>query len=60
MQAARNRAAEAVKGVVEHWKNGKKASKPHLTSRSASYDARTVTVNDDHYTLATIDSIPRC
>jgi len=55
VQAARNRAAEAVKGVVERWKDGKKASRPHFTSRFASYDARTVTVNDDHCTLATID-----
>ena len=55
VQAARNRAAEAVKGVVARWKKGKKASKPHFTSRFASYDARTVTVNDDHATLATID-----
>ena len=29
VQAARNRAAEAVKGVVERWKQGEKASKPH-------------------------------
>jgi len=55
VQAARNRAAEAVKGCVERWKKGKKASKPHFTSRFASYDARTGTVNDDHATLATID-----
>ena len=55
VQAARNRAAEAVKGCVERWKNGKKASKPHFTSQFASYDARTVTVNNDHATLATID-----
>ncbi|MCL9814549.1 RNA-guided endonuclease InsQ/TnpB family protein [Natranaeroarchaeum aerophilus] len=55
VQAARNRGAEAVKGVVERWKEGKKASKPEFTSRFASYDARTVTVNDDHATLATID-----
>jgi putative transposase len=55
VQAARNRAAEAVKGVVERWKEGKKASKPLFTSRFASYDARTITVNDDYCTLATID-----
>ncbi|WP_312907590.1 RNA-guided endonuclease InsQ/TnpB family protein [Natronosalvus caseinilyticus] len=55
VQAARNRAAEAVKGVIERWKEGKKASKPEFRSRFASYDARTVTVNDDHATLATID-----
>jgi len=53
VQAARNRAAEAVKGVIQRWKEGKKASKPHFTSRFASYDARTVTVNADHATLAT-------
>ncbi len=46
VQAARNHAAEAVKGCVERWKQGKKASKPHFTSRFASYDARTVTIND--------------
>ena len=55
VQAARNRAAEAVKGVIERWKEGKKASKPEFSSRFASYDARTVTVNGDHATLATID-----
>ncbi len=55
VQTARNRAAEAVDGVVQRWKQGKKASKPEFTARFASYDARTVTVNDDHVTLATID-----
>jgi len=55
VQAARNRAAEAVKGVVERWKEGKNASKPQFTSRFASYGARTLTVNDDYATLATID-----
>jgi putative transposase len=55
VQAARNRAAEAVDGVIERWKAGKTASKPTFTSRFASYDTRTVTVNDDHATLATID-----
>jgi len=55
VQAARSCAAEAVDGVVKRWKNGDKASKPHFTSRFARYDARTVTINDDHCTLATID-----
>ena len=54
VQAARNRAAEAVNGCVERWKEGKNASKPHVTSRFASYDARTVTVNDDHATLGVL------
>ena len=30
VQAARNKAADACKSVVARWKNGKKASKPHL------------------------------
>jgi hypothetical protein len=33
VQAARNRAAEADKGVIERWKEGKIASKPHFTQR---------------------------
>jgi len=33
--AARNRDAEAVKGVVERWKQGEKASKPHFTYRDS-------------------------
>jgi len=43
------------KAVSNAGRKAKKASKPHFTSRFASYDARTGTVNDDHATLATID-----
>jgi hypothetical protein len=32
VQAARNKAADACKGVVERWKQAKQASKPSMTS----------------------------
>ena len=53
VQAARNKAADACKSVVERWKLGKKASKPHFTSPHVVYDHRTVTFYDDHVSLAT-------
>ena len=37
VQAARNKAAEACKSVVARWKNGKKASKPRMTSPHVVY-----------------------
>jgi putative transposase len=55
VQAARNKAAEACKSVVERWKNGKKASKPQFTSRHVVYDHRTATFHDGHVSLATTD-----
>ena len=55
VQAARNRAADACKSVVERWKQGKKASKPHTTSPHIVYDHRTATFYDDYVSLATID-----
>ena len=41
VQAARNKAAEACKSVVERRKQGKKASMPHFTSPHLVYDHRT-------------------
>jgi transposase len=55
VQAARNKAAEACKSVVERWKNGKKASKPTFTSPHIVYDHRTATFHDDYVSLATTD-----
>ena len=55
VQAARNKAAEACKSVVERWKQGKKASMPHFTSPHLVYDHRTATFHDDYVSLATID-----
>ncbi len=55
VQNARNKAAEACKSVVKHWKNGKKASKPRMTSPHVVYDHRTATFHDDYVSLATTD-----
>jgi IS605 OrfB family transposase len=55
VQAARNKAAEACKSVVARWENGKKASKPRMTSPHVVYDHRTATFHDDYVSLATTD-----
>jgi len=55
VQAARNKAAEACKSVVERWKQGKKASKPSMTSPHVVYDHRTAAFHDDYVSLATIE-----
>jgi IS605 OrfB family transposase len=55
VQAARNKAADACKSVVEQWKQGKKASKPRFTSPHVVYDHRTATFHDEYVSLATVD-----
>jgi transposase, IS605 OrfB family, central region len=55
VQAARNKAADACKSVVEKWKRGKKASMPHFTSPHLVYDHRTATFHDKYVSLATVD-----
>ena len=55
VQAARNKAAEACKSVVEKWKQGKKASMPNFTSPHVVYDHRTATFHDEYVSLATTD-----
>jgi len=55
VQAARNKAAEACKSVVEKWKQGKKASMPHFTSPHLVYDHRTATFHDGYVSLATVN-----
>jgi IS605 OrfB family transposase len=55
VQAARNKAAEACKSVVQKWKQGKKASMPHFTSPHVVYDHRTATFHDEYVSLATIN-----
>ena len=55
VQAARNKAADACKGVVKKWKQGKKASMPHFTSPHVVYDHRTATFHDEYVSLATTD-----
>ena len=56
VQAARNKAADACKSVVAQWKQGKKASKPRFTSRSMTFDRRTLTVfpEQEKITLTTL------
>ena len=55
VQAARNKAAEACKGVVAKWKQGKKSSMPQFTTPHLVYDHRTATFHDEYVSLATID-----
>jgi len=55
VQSARNRAAEAIKGVVARWQNGKEASQPHFTTPSVRYDKRSATFHDDHVSLSTVN-----
>ena len=54
VQAARSRAAEALKSVVAKWKQGKNASLPHFTSPFLDYDKRSATFHDDHASLSTV------
>lgn len=54
VQAARSRAAEALKSVVAKCKRGKKASLPHFTSPFLEYDKRSATFHDDHASLSTV------
>ncbi len=55
VQSARNKAAEAIRGVVARWKNGKKASQPHFTTPSVRYDKRSATFHDDYVSLSTVN-----
>ncbi|GAB7095454.1 RNA-guided endonuclease TnpB family protein [Halolamina litorea] len=55
VQSARNRAAEAIRGVVARWQNGKKASQPHFTTPSIRYDKRSATFHDDYVSLSTVN-----
>jgi putative transposase len=55
VQNARNKAADAVQGVVARWKQGEYAGKPHISKPTVVYDKRCATFHDDHVSLATID-----
>jgi putative transposase len=55
VQSARNRAAEAIKGVVARWQNGKQASRPQFSTPSVRYDKRSATFHDDHVSLSTVE-----
>ena len=55
VQAARNKAAEAIKGVLARWKQGKRASQPHFTTFSVRYDKRSAAFYGDHVSLSTVN-----
>jgi IS605 OrfB family transposase len=54
VQAARTRAAEAIKSVLARWRQGKRASKPVFTAPSIRYDKRSATFHDGHVSIATV------
>jgi IS605 OrfB family transposase len=54
VQAARNRAVEALKSVVAQWLRGKYASLPRFTSPFLDYDKRSATFHDGHASLSTV------
>jgi IS605 OrfB family transposase len=55
VQNARNKAADAVQGVVARWKQGEYAGKPHFSTPTVVYDKRCATFHDEHVSLATVD-----
>jgi IS605 OrfB family transposase len=54
VQAARSRAAEALKSVTAKWKRGKHASLPRFSSPFLEYDKRSATFHADHASLSTV------
>jgi putative transposase len=55
VQNARNKAVDAVQGVVARWKQGEYAGKPHFSQPTAVYDKRCATFHDEYVSLATVD-----
>ncbi|QSG16373.1 RNA-guided endonuclease InsQ/TnpB family protein [Halapricum desulfuricans] len=56
VQSARNLAADALDTCKDRiLDDGKKASKPKFRGSVVVYNGRTITYNDDHVTLATVD-----
>lgn len=53
--AARNYAADSVKGVMSAWQNGKDATQPTFTANTVVYNKKAVTYYEDHCTLASVD-----
>jgi len=54
VQNARNKAADAVQGVVARWKQGEYAGKPHFSTPTVVYDKRCATFHDESVSLATV------
>ena len=55
VQNARNKAADAIQGVVARWKQGEYGGKPHVSSPTVVYDKRCATFHDEYVSLATVD-----
>ncbi|PSQ49776.1 transposase [Halobacteriales archaeon SW_12_67_38] len=55
VQAARSRAADALKGVLARWSDGDYASLPTFTADFAEYDKRSATFHEDHVSLSMVD-----
>jgi IS605 OrfB family transposase len=55
VQAARSRAADALKATVGRWQEGQSASLPEFTADFAEYDKRSATFYGDHASLSTVD-----
>ncbi|WP_226021954.1 RNA-guided endonuclease InsQ/TnpB family protein [Halomicrobium salinisoli] len=55
VQSARRLAADALNACQARIFDGKNASKPTFRGTVVVYNARTITYNDDHCTLATVD-----
>jgi IS605 OrfB family transposase len=55
VQNARNKAADAVQGVVARWKQGEYAGKPHFSKPTVVYDKRCATFHDEYVSLATVE-----
>jgi IS605 OrfB family transposase len=55
VQAARSRAADALKATVARWQKGQYAELPEFTADFAEYDKRSATFHDDHASLATVE-----
>lgn len=53
--AARNYAADSVKGVTAAWQNGKYATQPTFTANTVVYNKKAVTYYEDHCTLASVN-----
>ena len=55
VQSARDRAVDALKGVVAKWSNGEYASLPTFSTPFVEYNRRNATFDDDHATLSTVE-----
>lgn len=53
--AARNYAADSIKGVTSAWHNGKYATQPTVTANTIVYNKNAVTYHDEHCTLASVN-----